>query len=134
MAEEKLHWTAEENGNYDPPFVIRYDPTPGGKKNADGSTSFSLTFPVLQVTDWVSDGENACKEVASKLNIHSILVEALETLRSDCQSPIDFYERNGPEFTSPQGKEYESTSHVMDKFAELVASIDAALARAGGVQ
>ncbi|WP_454622746.1 hypothetical protein [Brucella anthropi] len=132
MAKEKLQWTAETNGNYDPPFVIRYDLTPGGKKNDDGSTSFSMTFPVLQVTDWVSDGESACKEVASKLNAFDVLVEALETLRSDCQSPIDFYERNGPEFTSPQGNEYESTSHVMAKFAELVASIDAALARAGG--
>jgi len=53
--------------------------------------------------------------------------KALTQLRSDCQSPIDMYERNGPEFNSPQGNEYESTSHVMAKFAELVASIDAAL-------
>jgi len=58
--------------------------------------------------------------------------KALEQLRSDCQSPIDMYERNGPEFTSPQGNEYESTSNVMAKFAELVASVDAARAVLGG--
>lgn len=58
--------------------------------------------------------------------------KALTQLRSDCQSPIDMYERNGPEFTSPQGNEYESTSHVMAKFAELVAAIDAARAALGG--
>jgi len=58
--------------------------------------------------------------------------KALEQLRSDCQSPIDLYERNGPEFTSPQGNEYESTSYVVAKFAELVAAIDAARAALGG--
>jgi len=68
------------------------------------------------------------------VNAHDDLVNALETLRSDCQTPIDMYERNGPEFTSPHGNEYESTSYVMAKFAELVASIDAALARAGGAK
>lgn len=57
---------------------------------------------------------------------------ALEQLRSDCQTPIDMYERNGPEFTSPHGNEYESTSYVMAKFAELVASIDEARAVLGG--
>ncbi|MEN5103828.1 hypothetical protein [Brucella anthropi] len=58
--------------------------------------------------------------------------KALEQLRSDCQEPIDMYERNGPEFTSPHGNEYESTSYVMAKFAELVASIDDARAVLGG--
>jgi len=58
--------------------------------------------------------------------------KALEQLRSDCQTPIDMYERNGPEFTSPHGNEYESTSYVMAKFAELVASIDEARAVLGG--
>lgn len=56
-----------------------------------------------------------------------VLREALASLRGDCQSPIEMYERNGPEFTSPQGNEYESTSYVVDKFSELVASIDTAL-------
>lgn len=55
------------------------------------------------------------------------LTTALTQLRSECQSPIDMYERNGPEYTSPHGSEYESTAHVMMKFAELVTSIDAAL-------
>ncbi|QTO00531.1 DUF3850 domain-containing protein [Brucella sp. 458] len=50
--------------------------------------------------------------------------KALNQLRCDCQEPINMYERNGPEFTSPHGNEYESASYVMAKFAELVASID----------
>lgn len=77
------------------------------------------------------DEANAA-HIVKCVNAHDDLVEALETLRSDCQTPIDMYERNGPEFTSPHGNEYESTSYVMDKFAELVASIDAALAKARG--
>lgn len=76
------------------------------------------TYPLPLYASPVSDSLKAENER---------LREALRDIRSDCQSPIDFYERNGPEFTSPYGSEYQSSSSVMDKFAELVASIDTAL-------
>lgn len=76
-------------------------------------------------------GANAARIVRC-WNSHAALVDALEALRSDCQSPIDTYERNGPQWTSPQGNEYEDTSYVIAKFSELVASIDAALRLAKG--
>lgn len=86
----------------------------------------------LAVVGEHAERKGTANHIVKCVNAHDDLVETLETLRSDCQTPIDMYERNGPEFTSPQGNEYESTSYVMAKFAELVASIDAALARAGG--
>lgn len=75
-----------------------------------------------------------CEQIAHSEEVKALETKlaaakkALEQLRSDCQEPIDMYERNGPEFTSPHGNEYESTSYVMAKCAELVASIDEASA------
>ena len=74
------HWTAEENHNYDPPWIIRYDPTPGGRMNEDGSISHSLNFPALQLTDWVAEKEEAASRIARALNSQPELLEALRGL------------------------------------------------------
>lgn len=74
---ERLHWTAEENGNFEPPWIIRYDPTPNGRKNEDGSISYSLRFPALQVMEYVAKPDAVAHEIARKLNAHDDLVEAL---------------------------------------------------------
>jgi len=71
------HWTAEEGQRG---WRIRYDPTPGGRKNADGSTSYSLTFPVLELTEYVSEPERAATEIARELNTHAELLSALKGL------------------------------------------------------
>lgn len=74
------HWTVEENNNYDPPWVIRYDPMPGGTKNEDGTTTISVTFPALHVTGWVSEPETALGQIATALNRDALFNEAVEAL------------------------------------------------------
>lgn len=80
------HWSAEQNGNYERPglsgWVIRYDPTPGGTKNADGSTSYSMNFPALALIDWVGEPEKVAGEIATALNAHDDLVAALREAES----------------------------------------------------
>lgn len=92
IEKSEAKWTAEENGNYDPPWVIRYNPTPGGKKNANGSTTYSLMFPALQVTEWVGDPEQSAKDIANALNEEEVnkamiadLVGALASLISTAE-------------------------------------------------
>lgn len=76
------HWSAEENGNYRGPklsgWIIRYDPTPDGKVNADGSTSYSLNFPALVLTDIVGEPEKQASKIAIALESHEDLVAALK--------------------------------------------------------
>jgi hypothetical protein len=67
------HWTAEENRNYRDDVhmsghIIRYDPTPGGQKNADGNTTLAMNFPALVVTRWVGEPSKAAQEIAAALN------------------------------------------------------------------
>lgn len=50
------------------PLVIYYDPTPGGRKNEDGTTSYSLVFPALAVTEWVSEPEKVIDSIVEALN------------------------------------------------------------------
>lgn len=89
--ERKQKWSAELNHNYrndigEPMWVLRYDPTPGGRKNENGSTSYSMTFPALQVTSWVGEPEKAANEIAGMLNSHEALVEALRWVRANYAS------------------------------------------------
>ena len=75
------NWTAERNPNFrngtDAAWVLRYSPNPGGTKNPDGSTTIALSFPALQITDYVSDPEDTANELAAALNAHDELVAAL---------------------------------------------------------
>lgn len=57
------------------------------------------------------------------------LREGIEALKSDIHYPIAFYEEYGTQWTSPSGHEYTNTSYVLDKMAELEASVDALLAQ-----
>ena len=70
-------WTAEEGQKG---WRIRYDPTPGGRKNADGTTSYSMTFPALDLCEYVAEPESIAHAVARELNTHGELVEALRNL------------------------------------------------------
>lgn len=58
------------------------------------------------------------------------LQEGIEELKYDIHTPIDLYERIGPTWTSRDtGQEYYDASYVLDKMAELEASVDAMLSQ-----
>jgi hypothetical protein len=72
-ATEKLnHWRVTPSSyrmsSSHKPVVIYYDPTPGGKKNKDGTTSYSLNVPVLALTEWIQDPEGAAEQIVEALN------------------------------------------------------------------
>ena len=60
------------------PIALVYDPTPGGRKNEDGTTTHSLRFPALILTDIVSDQENVAKKLAAELNAFPDMLDALK--------------------------------------------------------
>ena len=76
LDQDPRHWTVERNHSYDPPWVLRYDPIPGGEKR-EGYTVFSLSFPVLQATDWVEEPEDFLWRVADELEIAMMLRKAI---------------------------------------------------------
>lgn len=79
--------------------------------------------------EWMLDAE-ADRRAAAEAEAQR-LREGLEALKSDIHTPIDLYERLGPTWTSREtGKEYYGTSYVINKLAELEASVDALLAPA----
>jgi hypothetical protein len=82
------HWTVEENKNYDPPWVLRY--APGSRKNPDGSTTISVSFPALQATDWVAEPETALVPIATALNRDGIFDEMVDALSSVDESAVIF--------------------------------------------
>jgi hypothetical protein len=57
------------------------------------------------------------------------LREALENIAVDAEVPQQFYDRNGPTWTSKSGAEYEDMSAHIDKCNELAALARAALSR-----
>lgn len=60
------------------PVALLYDPTPGGKRNEEtGTTTYSLVFPALLLTDIVSDQQQVAEKIALELNSHDMLVKAL---------------------------------------------------------
>lgn len=88
--------------------------------------------------DWVRDliaGEVACVREAEDDRIaaesrEKRLREGIEALKVDIHTPIDLYERLGPTWTSrDSGQEYYDASYVLDKMAELEASVDALLSQ-----
>lgn len=67
----RKHWTAERTAHpcaKADGWAVIYDPTPGGRDNGDGSRSFSLRFPALLISDWVSEPETVARHVADALN------------------------------------------------------------------
>lgn len=70
MSETK--WTAEPNsyanGEGMSGWAILYNPTPGGRKNDDGSTSYSLSVPALILPDLIEDPEITATAIAGALN------------------------------------------------------------------
>lgn len=76
----KMHWTAEQTAHQQATadrWAIIHDPTPGGKKNADGSTTFSLRFPALLICDLVSEPEAVAKELADYLEAAERMAKAV---------------------------------------------------------
>lgn len=73
-AEKPQHWQAETTTCRDLPdtvWALYWDKTPGGRKNADGSTSYSMKFPMLLASDWMGDQEKSMNEIADLLNFAS---------------------------------------------------------------
>lgn len=82
---ETNHWAAEATSyrpSEDAPdfMALVYDPTPGGRKNDDGSTSFSMRFPALILTEYVSDPASVAAVLASKLNSNASQASRIEEL------------------------------------------------------
>lgn len=79
MAEQ--HWRVQDSSYRMPrdhkPVVLYYDPTPGGRKNDDGTTTISLNFPALLITEWVNRPEEIGRQTAAELNAFPRLVKAL---------------------------------------------------------
>ncbi|MDE2106919.1 MAG: hypothetical protein KGL39_57425 [Patescibacteria group bacterium] len=83
---EKKHWSAETTAyrmsrEHKPIWALVYDPTPGGRKNEDGTTSFGLRFPALILAEYLDGQEAEAKKLAAALNAHDDLVKALEMAR-----------------------------------------------------
>ena len=70
-AERTAHPNAAEHR-----WAIVYDPTPGGRKNADGTRSFAMRFPAFLLTDYVSDPEAVAKSAVDALNRARALEDA----------------------------------------------------------
>lgn len=67
----KTHWKAEQTSHPDAKadrWALVYDPTPGGKRNDDGTTTYSLRFPALLISDLVSEPDKVAHEIAEMLN------------------------------------------------------------------
>lgn len=88
-------WQAETTTCRDLPdtvWALYWDKTPGGRKNADGSTSYSIKFPILLASDWMGDQEKSMGELADLLNFASRAKAALlaaEDLRATLKGCIE---------------------------------------------
>jgi hypothetical protein len=69
----KKHWEAKPTSYRLPrdhqPIALYHNPNPGGTKHEDGTTSYSLVFPALVLTDIVSDQEKVANQIADELNL-----------------------------------------------------------------
>lgn len=72
--------------------------------------------------------EDAYIEVVAKLNK---AVDALQEILSRRQYRIDSYHRNGPQWTTEAGNEYESTDDVISSCKEDVRYLETALGNKG---
>lgn len=71
----RRRFTVEQAGFFDddgeqPRFAIRYTPAP--RTNADGSTSYGLSFPFVEATEWLGDAEAILSEIADILEKHYV--------------------------------------------------------------
>ena len=63
--------------------------------------------------------------IVTAVNAHAGLVEALEQIEANLNYIKTSYEKNGPQWTTPGGNQYEDTSSVLER-----AEINASIARA----
>lgn len=89
---EKMHWSAEPSSyrmsrEHDDIWALVYDPTPGGRKNDDGITTYSMRFPALVLSEYVQGPGKVAADLARKLNTHDKLVKALTMI--DALDPED---------------------------------------------
>ena len=65
-------WTAERTAHRGAEgsdgWALVYDPLPGGRKNADGTTTFSMRFPALFISEYVAEPELVARQIADALN------------------------------------------------------------------
>ena len=100
-------------------WLIRYSPNPGGTKNADGSVTHSLSFPALQLTDYVGSQEDAAKAITHELNCHDEMRAALAAWdeaypndEEDC-SISDLWGRYGSQFAHAMDLTRKALSKVV---------------------
>jgi len=110
------------------PLTLEPGDEPGEVKA--GSYDIWLEFDRYQVYFWsvvcgdphptIEDAiafvdQHHASRVLATLNTALIeeLVGALEQIESDAATHQQFYDRNGPQWTSPQGNEYEDTSSFL---------------------
>ena len=80
------HWFSEPTSYRMPrscknAIALYYDPTPNGRENADGSVSFSMRFPALMLTEYVSEPAKIAQGLAVRLNaIDALLAAAKEVM------------------------------------------------------
>lgn len=89
---EKMHWSAEPSSyrmsrEHDDIWALVYDPTPGGRKNEDGTTSYSMRFPALVLVEYVEGPEKVASDLARRLNSHDRMAKALTLI--DALDPED---------------------------------------------
>lgn len=75
----------------------------------DGSITLSMSNDVISLD---SDTTQLLKDKEE-------WEKGLNDLISQCEYPQEAYDRNGPQWTSPQGNEYESTDDVLTHFNDL---------------
>lgn len=123
-AEDPKHWTSEENHNYDPPHIIRYDPTPGGIRNEDGTTTYSLTFPALQVTDLVADKAESAASIAAELNLYPRLKRDNAELRArfDLRTHLARQRQFSEKTFGPGARVKGVVDHIRKELIEIEAS------------
>jgi hypothetical protein len=96
------HWAAEltsyRPSEDAPDFVaLVYDPTPGGRKNEDGTTSFSMRFPALILSEYVSEQQVAAQKIVDELNAYASNQAEIERLRTALETIREFAKATRPD-------------------------------------
>ncbi|HEV7253827.1 MAG TPA: hypothetical protein VGN97_12145 [Mesorhizobium sp.] len=87
MGETEEHWIASPRGRDG--WGLSYNPTPGGQKNGDGTTTYHVRFPALIVSEWVEKPEEAARGLAAELNALPIVRAALQEAQTALATMID---------------------------------------------
>jgi len=92
------------------------------------SNAHDMDVTLLDYANAVADALEAERRAPDEKDAEiARLREALAEIAADAEVPQQFYDRNGPTWTSKSGAEYEDTSAHLDKCNELAAAARAAI-------